>query len=110
MNISPEVMELVALKIGEDWKRLADSLGLKRPRNPFLRKKKKILKCLQERDISWHELKRGLGNVNRGDIIQKICEDFNLDSGKMIMIIIWLRIWNAYIIRKESSSEKSSRL
>ena len=85
MNVSPEVIQLVASNIGNDWKRLADTLELKCSlKRPLHRSNERnMLKSLQKRNIIWHELKKGLEVVNRGDIIQQIYDDFNLDSGKV---------------------------
>ena len=90
MNVSPEVIQLVASMIGKDWKLLADSLELKCSLKAPLNRsnERNMLKCLLERNIIWHELKKGLENANRVDIIQQISDDF--DNGKVICNILLL--------------------
>ena len=87
MDAAQEVTKEIASKIGKDWKHLANVLQLKLPFFCFLRSEEKnMLKCFEEKGFSWHELKKGLKNIDRNDIVQYVCEKFNLDDGKILYL------------------------
>ena len=84
MNASKELIKEIASKVGKDWKRLATCLHLKLPFVCFHRSaEKNMLKCFEERSFSWHELKKGLKDIDRNDVVQDVSKKFNLDDGNL---------------------------
>ena len=85
MSAATNVLQSVASMIGKDWKHLAGCLKLKVPLICIYRNNEKnMMKCFSERNLSWHETRNGLKNIQRSDIIQNICEKYNLKDGNTI--------------------------